>query len=354
MCSSTSEDHVVCVQLLAYSENCTFINNKLLERSVFEYHSSHSNIVILALEHLDITDLCCDWFNCKKNISFFPLYKLSYSRLLGYYLILFISNMLKTSQLVRRLLLFNLLIWIWTAWPASHASLNPIQISGQEEIVVHFLTNWVKRTLSGTLRKQMAPFITGGHWWRNGAWTDTIAANGLTGNIRAFVDRAGKDLPVTNTLSYPLSLSLFSSSCCLCLSSCVLSVPFAQGADVCTYTVSLATFVEQMPILVPGRTDMSGINSKHCPPAIGARHYWLPGKTTLTDVFISTCIRCAWFNSLLVQSAPFMLHQKGQGPADGDKKVWCMFGQRLFLKNYILKGTWYLKYIVCIYLYFTE
>lgn len=32
-----------------------------------------------------------------------------------------------------------------------------------EEIVVHFLTNRVKRTLSRALRKQMVVFITGGH-----------------------------------------------------------------------------------------------------------------------------------------------------------------------------------------------
>lgn len=43
--------------------------------------------------------------------------------------------------------------------------LNPDQISGPwgEEIVVHFLTNRVKRTLSRALRKQMVVFITGGH-----------------------------------------------------------------------------------------------------------------------------------------------------------------------------------------------
>lgn len=32
-----------------------------------------------------------------------------------------------------------------------------------KEIVVHFLTNRVKRTLSRALRKQMVVFITGGH-----------------------------------------------------------------------------------------------------------------------------------------------------------------------------------------------
>lgn len=88
----------------------------------------------------------------------------------------------------------------------SRCSLNPVQISGQEEIVLHFLTNWVKQTLSGALRKQMAPFITGGHWWRNGAWADAIAANGLTGNIRAFVDRAGNSL-ASHTHALSLSLS---------------------------------------------------------------------------------------------------------------------------------------------------
>lgn len=48
---------------------------------------------------------------------------------------------------------------------SSWTVLNPDQISGPwgEEIVVHFLTNRVKRTLSRALRKQMAVFITGGH-----------------------------------------------------------------------------------------------------------------------------------------------------------------------------------------------
>lgn len=48
---------------------------------------------------------------------------------------------------------------------SSWTVLNPDQISGPwgEEIVVHFLTNRVKRTLRRALRKQMAVFITGGH-----------------------------------------------------------------------------------------------------------------------------------------------------------------------------------------------
>ncbi len=76
---------------------------------------------------------------------------------------------------------FNPLIWICIhpTPPSSSTFLNPAQISGPwgEEIVVHFLTNWVKRTLSRALRKQMVVFITGGHWWLNGG----LRADRITG-----------------------------------------------------------------------------------------------------------------------------------------------------------------------------